>query len=235
VAGIEETSLRALAKLEQVLPARLRRRVAALQTYTVPVPDTGPSVDPAVLTLLVGACRDRECLRFDYQDHAGVARRRSVEPHRLVSWGRRWYLVAWDAERRDWRTFRVDRLRPLPPLGPRFAPRAPPAEDLAAYVSRGVAVAAWAVRARVLLHAPAAALSERLWPVYGVLEPRDERTCYLDIGSDTLPALAVLIGLLDVDFEVREPPELVAYLRTLAGRFRRSTRGAPRRPSGRPA
>ena len=231
VAGIAETSLRALTKLEGVLPARLRRRVAALQAYTVPVPDTGPSVDPAVLTLLAGACRDRVRLRCEYRGYAGAVQRRSVEPHRLVSWGRRWYLVAWDTGRRDWRTFRVDRLRPLLPAGPRFVPRAPPAEDLAAYVSRGVAVAAWAYRARVLLHAPAAALSERLWPVYGVLEPRDERTCYLDLGAETLPALAVLIGLLDVDFEVREPPELVAYLRSLSERYRRATPGRRRTPA----
>src|SRR5687768_4750127 len=117
VAGIEETSVRALAKLEQVLPSRLRHRVNALQSFTVPVPPDrpGPTVDPAVLTVLAAACRDAERLRFDYRGHDGSATVRSVEPHRLVSWGRRWYLVAWDVDRQDWRTFRVDRIAPRTP------------------------------------------------------------------------------------------------------------------------
>src|SRR5919112_4358487 len=124
IAGIEEASLRALAKLEQVLPARLRRRVSTLQTYTVPVPrdDTGPTVDTEVLMVLAAVCRDRERLRFDYADNSGAATVRAVEPYRLVSWGRRWYLFAWDLDRDDWRTFRVDRMQPRIPTGPRFAP-----------------------------------------------------------------------------------------------------------------
>ncbi|MEV7907757.1 helix-turn-helix transcriptional regulator, partial [Streptomyces anulatus] len=138
IAGIEEASLRALAKLEQVLPSRLRRRVNTLQTYTVPVPrdDAGPGVDPSVLTTLAAVCRDRERLRFDYHDHAGAATLRTVEPYRLVNWGRRWYLLAWDVERGDWRTFRVDRIRSRTPTGPRFTPRDLPDDDVAAYVSR---------------------------------------------------------------------------------------------------
>ncbi|MBR8745229.1 YafY family protein, partial [Nocardiopsis sp. MG754419] len=112
VTGIEETSVRALAKLLQVLPSRLRRRVDALGTFTVPMPSDGPTVDAQTLALIAAACRDSELLRFDYESHEGVPSRRVVEPHRLVSHGRRWYLVAWDTGREDWRTFRVDRLRP---------------------------------------------------------------------------------------------------------------------------
>src|SRR5438067_4262924 len=114
ITGIEETSLRALAKLEQVLPSRLRRRVEALRTYAVPVPpdSPGPRVDAEILTLVTAACRDHERLRFDYASHDGSQSRRLVEPYRLVHWGRRWYLVGWDVDRTDWRTFRVDRLRP---------------------------------------------------------------------------------------------------------------------------
>src|SRR5687767_9354023 len=108
VAGIKETSVRALAKLEQVLPSRLRHRVNALWTSTVPVPGDGPTVNPEVLTAIAGACRDHQRLRFDYRDHSGAGSVRTVEPHRLVCWGRRWYLLAWDTDRQEWRSFRAD-------------------------------------------------------------------------------------------------------------------------------
>jgi predicted DNA-binding transcriptional regulator YafY len=151
IAGIEESSLRALAKLEQVLPPRLRHRLAALQAYTVAVPTNtgGPRVASDVLTVLVAACRDRQRLRFDYRAHDGSMSRRDVEPYRLVNWGRRWYLVAWDTQRADWRTYRVDRVEPRTPTGPRFAARPLPDEDLARYVSRGVGAAAWRYQAQV--------------------------------------------------------------------------------------
>ncbi|MDX5574184.1 YafY family protein, partial [Streptomyces sp. ID01-9D] len=122
IEGIGESSVRALAKLEQVLPNRLRRRVGALGAFTVPMlhgPEAS-AVDPGVLTELAGACRDAERLRFAYRTHDGEDSRRTVEPHRLVCTERRWYLVAWDLERADWRTFRVDRITPTPPHGPRF-------------------------------------------------------------------------------------------------------------------
>ncbi|MEU8774149.1 YafY family protein [Streptomyces sp. NPDC048606] len=225
VPGTEETSLRALAKLEQVLPSRLRRRVRALQAYTVAVPADGPApaVSAEVLTTLVAACRDRERLRFDYLDHAGAPTRRVVEPHRAVNWGRRWYLVAWDVEREDWRTFRVDRIRPRTPAGPRFAPREAPDGDLAAYVSRRASSAAWRHHARVTVHAPAAAVVERINPAVGAVEAVDADTCVLVTGADTVGALAVHLGLLDLDFEVTDPPELVEELRRLADRYARAT------------
>jgi predicted DNA-binding transcriptional regulator YafY len=223
VAGIEETALRALAKLEQVLPSRLRRRVNALQTYTVPVPGSGPTVAAEVLTMIANACRDHERLRFDYRDHDRSASRRIVEPHRLAHARGRWYLVAWDLDREHWRTFRVDRVEPKPPAGPRFTPREPPAEDLATYISRGVGSAMWRYRARVRLHAPAAELRKRLPPTVGVLEPVDEHTCVLETGSDTPHLLTVYLGMLDVDFEVIEPPELVDHLRRLIKRYQRAT------------
>ncbi|BCB81945.1 WYL domain-containing protein [Phytohabitans flavus] len=225
VAGIEETSVRALAKIEQVLPARLRHRVNALQSYTVPVPPDrpAPTVDPAVLTLLAAACRDAERVRFDYRGHDGTATTRSVEPHRLVSWGRRWYLVGWDVDRQDWRTFRVDRIAPRSPTGPRFAPREDPPGGAAAHVARGVSAAAWRHTARVVVHAPAATVAERINPAVGVVEALDEQTCVLDTGADTIATLAVYLGLLDADFEVTSPPELVSYLRSLSDRYARAT------------
>jgi predicted DNA-binding transcriptional regulator YafY len=231
VAGIEETSVRALTKLEQVLPARLRHRVNALQSFTVPVPPDrpGPMVDPAVLSALAAACRDADRLRFDYQGHDGAATVRSVEPHRVVSWGRRWYLVAWDVDRQDWRTFRVDRITPRTPTGPRVPPRDGPPGGAAEYVARGVSAAAWRHVARVVVHAPADAVLERINPAVGVVESVDDRTCVLSTGADHVSTLAVHLGLLDFDFDVMGPPELVSHLRTLAARYARST---PRSQSG---
>jgi predicted DNA-binding transcriptional regulator YafY len=225
VAGIEETSLRALAKLEQVLPSRLRRRVNAVQTYTVPIPvdSPGPLVDPDLLATLAAACRDGVGLRLSYRSHGGEGSRRTVEPHRLVSWGRRWYLVAWDLDRDDWRTFRVDRIDPAVRLGVRFTPRQDPEGGVAAYVARGVSAAAWRHRVRITLHAPGEAIADRISPAVGVVEAVDASTCILDTGAESLETVAVWIAFLGVDFTVTEPPELVAQVRALAARYARAT------------
>lgn len=227
VTGIEETSLRALVKLEQILPPRLRHRVGAVADYTVPIPpdSPAPAVDPMLLTTLASACRDHERLRFDYQAHDGTSTVRSVEPHRLVSWGRKWYLVAWDTERSDWRTFRVDRIEPRTPTGPRFTPRdLPDGGDIAAYVARGVVSAGFRFQARVTVHAPAEVVAARINPAVGVVEAVDEHTCALATGADSVDTVAVYLGLLDADFEVTEPPELVERLRVLADRYQRALR-----------
>jgi predicted DNA-binding transcriptional regulator YafY len=221
VTGIQETSLRALAKLEQVLPSRLRHRVEALQTATVEIPARGPTVDPEVLSAIAGACRDHQRLRFDYRDHDGSASTRTVEPHRLAHDRGRWYLVAWDTDRQEWRTFRADRIQPRVPTGPRFVPRDPPDGDVASYLLRGVGAATWRYRARVRVHAPAARVAARLPPAV-VVEAVDERTCIINVGSDNPQMLAVYLGMLDADFEVREPRELVEQLGTLADRYRRA-------------
>src|SRR4029077_20381340 len=161
LAGIEETSVRALVKLEQVLPSRLRRRVNALSAYTVPVAFPGPTVEPQLLSTIAAACRDAEVLRMDYRKHDGTESTRSVEPYRLVHMGRRWYLVAWDRDRRAWRTFRVDRLQVRSPNGPRFTPREAPANDNRSYGTSNVRPAPMTYRARVVVHAPAAVITER--------------------------------------------------------------------------
>jgi predicted DNA-binding transcriptional regulator YafY len=222
--GIEDTALRALAKLDQVLPTRLRRRVAALATYVVPVPPDrpAPAVAATVLTTLTALCRDRERLPFLYRDHRGTEQRRTVEPYQVVSWGRRWYLVGWDVDRGDWRTFRVDRMQPQVPTGPRFAPRDPPWTDVAAYVAGRASSAAWRYRARVTVHAPAEVVLAHINPAVGTVGPVDEKTCVLNTGADTLHSLAVHLGLLDLDFTVTEPPELVEHLRRLSARFARA-------------
>ena len=227
IAGIEETSVRALAKLQQVLPARLRRRVSALQTYTVPVASAGPRVDPDTLTMIAGACRDHEQFRFGYRAHSGATSRRAVEPYRLINDRRRWYLLAWDLERDDWRTFRVDRVTPRTPTGPRFTPRALPADsEIAERVARGVAEATWRYRARVVVHASAAYVRGRL-PIQVDVRPLGEDRCVFEPGSDHPEMLALYLGLLGVDFTVEESPELVAALRALAQRYERATHPGP--------
>jgi predicted DNA-binding transcriptional regulator YafY len=219
IAGIEETSVRALAKLQQVLPARLRHRVSAFQSYALPMPSPGPQVDPDVLTVIASACRDHQRLPFDYRTHSGAARRRSVEPYRLVNDRRRWYLVAWDLDRDDWRTFRVDRIEPRTPTGPRFAPRPLPHDrEIAAAVARGVGEATWRYRARVIVHAPAAYVRRRL-PIPIEVESLGEDRSAFEPGSDHPEMLALYLGMLDADFEIVDSPELVHALRKLAGRY----------------
>ncbi len=224
VAGIEETSVRALAKLEHVMPTRLRRRVNAVGAVTVPYAAAGPAVDPEALATIATACRDHERLRFRYRSHDGASTRRVVEPHRLVHTGRRWYLVAWDAGREDWRTFRVDRIDARPAVDRRFVPREPPAQDIAAYVSRAVSATRDRWQARIVLRAPVEEVAGRVPHAVGTLEALDDASCLLRTGSDWLGGLAVYVANIGVDFEVLEPPELVEMVRTLAGRFGRATR-----------
>jgi predicted DNA-binding transcriptional regulator YafY len=224
VAGIEETSLRALTKLEQVLPSRLRHRVAALQAVAVPPSQTRSTVDPTVLTSVAAACRDTQLLRFDYRNHDGTASVRTVEPHRIVHTGRRWYLVGWDRDRVDWRTYRLDRMTPRSPTGPRFAPRELPDDrGFAAYASWAVSTARHRYQARITLHVPLAVAAEKVPPTSGLLESLDEHSCLLHTGSDSLDGLAVHVGVLGFDFEVHSPPELVEHVRELAARLTRAT------------
>jgi predicted DNA-binding transcriptional regulator YafY len=222
VTGIEETSVRALVKLEQVLPAHLRRRVRALQSATMTLPDGGPTVDPQSLTVIATACRDSELVRFAYRGRDGVASRREVEPHSLVNLGRRWYLVAWDRGRRDWRTFRVDRLTRPASTGVRFSPRTLPAKDAADYVARSMS--AWASRfeARVTLYAPAEAVRKRVPSHWGTVEPIDDASCEYRTSDDDLDWLALRIAMLGVEFEVRKPPELRDHLRAMGRRLERA-------------
>ncbi|WP_254712033.1 YafY family protein [Streptomyces sp. TRM64462] len=251
VEGIGETSVQALAKLEQVLPDRLRRRVSALTTFTVPMlraaPHADQQVDPAVLTELANACHDSERLRFRYQDHNGSESRRTVEPHRLVCTERRWYLVAWDVDRDGWRTFRADRITPTPPHGPRCAGgtpwssavetlgETPPAEDLAAYVARGVSTAAYTARAVIRLHTTAAEAAELIGPSDGVLEAESDTTCLLHTGASSLDVLVIHVVLMGLEFEVVEPAVLDDHIRTVRDRLsralERSARSGPSAPA----
>ncbi|MGV9678503.1 helix-turn-helix transcriptional regulator [Nocardia sp. NPDC003482] len=220
IAGIEESSLRALAKLEQVLPSRLRHRMTALQAATVAVPAGGPRIDPDTLTAIAAAVREQHRLRFDYRTHTGETSRRTTEPHRLVHTGRRWYLIGWDTDREDWRTYRVDRLTPRTPTGPRFTPRDAP--DAADFVAHAVTTAPYRYQARILLHTSATLAAERIAPTVGVLEARDAKTCVLHTGAHSLDALAAYLAGFGFEFRVLDPPELSTRLRELAALMNRA-------------
>ena len=218
VAGIEESSVRALAKLEQVLPSRLRRRVEALNTSVSPMPNAMPRVDAALLAAMAGACRDSETVRFAYKSREGVATVREVEPHRLVHTGRRWYLAAWDIERGNWRTFRVDRIEGRMTTGTRFIKRPPPDGDFVAYVARSIAYAPYSRQVTVLLKVPLATAAEKIPPSVGLLEAVDDGACLLRMGAPSFEGLGAFLAWIGFDFEVREPAELVDAIRSLGER-----------------
>lgn len=225
VAGVQEAALRALTKLDQVLPARIRTRVAELYSVVAPLYWAGPVVRPQVLSRLATACRDHRQAEIRYVDLRGRPSTRTIDPHGMVHTGARWYLVAWDDAREDWRTFRVDRIEGDVELGRRFTPRKVPGGDIAAFVSRSVSTSPYPVRARVVFHAPAATIAERVPPLAGFLRPRGKDRCVLESGAHSLDMLAVQLALVGADFDIEEPPELVEKARELAGRLRRATRG----------
>lgn len=222
VTGIEEASVRALLKLEQVLPARLSRRVTALHSFIVPLASHAAKVDANSLSTMAAACRDHYRLRFKYAGRSAAVTERSVEPHRLVHTGLRWYLVAWDVGRRDWRTFRVDRIQPPLATSSMFTPRKPPEGDFATYVSKSVSYRHFEHRARVTLHAPVAKVAERVPPMYGSLEAIDETSCTLVTGAPTLEMLAIHLAFIGVDFQVHEPVGLEEHLKAVMVRIARS-------------
>ncbi|MEV2256983.1 WYL domain-containing protein [Streptomyces sp. NPDC050147] len=231
-AGIEEAAARALTTVRQVMPARLRRRIDTLQVTAVQRPSRtpNPQVTGDVLMTLSAAVHAREVLRFDYApvsppeatdaDHTGSPPRR-VEPHHLVTWGARWYLVAWDLDREDWRTFRADRIAPRTPPGPRFTPREVPGGDVAAFVAgrfQGFDGSGhWPCRGEVILDLPAAVVSR--YSREGIVEELGPDRCRLVLGSWSWPALAAAIGGFDADIEVIGPSELKEAFAHLARRY----------------
>ncbi|MFC0601467.1 helix-turn-helix transcriptional regulator [Streptomyces palmae] len=231
VEGIEEASVRALAKLEQVLPARLRHRVATLQAATIPLVAAGgdaATVDPHLLSVMAAAITGHERLRFDYRSGDGTPSRRQAEPHRLVSTGRRWYLVAYDLDRADWRTFRVDRVTEACPTGARFTPRElPGGRGAAEFVSRSLARLQPDLELDVSFAAPAEFVAARLPATLGVPEPTGRLSCRLrTTATDSLEWLAVRLALVDCAFTVHTPAVLVDHLADLGTRLREAA-GVP--------
>lgn len=223
VSGIEEASVRALTKLEQVLPAALHRRIAALQEAIVPVPKHGMPVDAAVLVVIGQACRDRERLRFGYVRKDGEQADRTVEPHRLVADHGRWYLVAWCLRREDWRMFRVDRMTSPSVTGTRFAARSlPDGQDAASYVRASMRSQPMRWDASVRVLAPADALPREVTWWRGRVEPIDENSCRIRTSADNLEWLTVHLMFMDCDYVVEGPPELIDHVRKAAERMSRS-------------
>jgi predicted DNA-binding transcriptional regulator YafY len=225
--SMAESCARALAKVDRLLPAAVRHRLDALTAATVAVPSNDAAVPPRRLAALAGACRDRLRVRLGYRDHGGASTQRSVEPYRLVQAGRRWYLVAWDRDREDWRTLRVDRMREVHVTTFGFTPMQPP--DPAALVSHAVTTAPYRYRARVRLHAPVPEVAEHVPAAVGVLEACGDGTCVLSTGANSLESLAVHLALLPMDAEVLEPSELREVLATMAARLHRTATTGPNR------
>jgi predicted DNA-binding transcriptional regulator YafY len=224
-AGLGETAVSALLKLNQLLPMRLRKRVSALHTVTVSVARAGPVLNAETLATLAIACRDCLQVTVRYEDRGGKASTRTVEPLRLAHTGnRRWYLVAWDLSRGAWRTLRVDRIKGSPVTGDVFTPRSLPA-DVERYVADSISQAPYAYRAKFSLAGSVAELADRIPPWVGVLEPLGEARSLLSVGAET-PEVAVLqVMLCGVDFELLEPEDLRPCLREIAARLERASRG----------
>ncbi|HEY9290298.1 MAG TPA: WYL domain-containing protein [Microlunatus sp.] len=231
VAGIEDACTRALAKLEQILPPRLRPIIDALGATTERAPENidtdapDPQVDADALSTIATAVRAIEWLRFDYDGQPTL-----VEPYRVLSWRRRWYLVGRDPATDRWDVYRVDRMSLRMRTHRRFRPVPPPEGDYAAFTMRQVAFSGWNVHARLRIAAPASQVLDRINPTVGVVEAVDDATSVLFTGADSLDTVAAYIGMLNMDFTVESPAELVPLLATLAQRYARAAKISDHRP-----
>jgi predicted DNA-binding transcriptional regulator YafY len=227
VSGIAESSVRVLAKIVSVMPARLRQRVEALAAMTVPATwgsgGGGPAVDAAVLTAIALACRDAERIRFLYTSAGAVRTERYVEPHRMVSLGVRWYLVAYDLTRQNWRTFRLDRMAGPPRgTGERFRPRELPTADAAEFVRSRISGVFSGYDVEVLVSAPAAEVRARIGR-WCCVESAGPARCRVLMTTDSLDWPVFALGVIGADFSVVSPPELVELIRDWGARFGRAT------------
>ena len=223
VRGLGEASLRALTKLEQVLPKRLQRRIRALDAVAIPLQRTVPEgIDAEVLSHLATSCRDTVELLFSYRAGDGRRTSRTVEPYRLIHTAWRWYLLAYDRDRSDWRTFRVDRVEGRPRSGRTFAPRPLPSEDVAAYVSAAISPHGAGIRAEIVFHAPAGAIAKRLGSVAERIVEEGPDRCRVEARAPTAGYLALSLAFAEADFEVRDSPELAAQLQMMAERLMRA-------------
>jgi predicted DNA-binding transcriptional regulator YafY len=227
IGGMEETSVRALSKLETLLPPRVRQRVRNLNRYTVPLPGSQPVpiVDPELLTMLAGMCDLKERVRFWYDSspaRTGAESAHDVEPYRLVNRDHRWYLLGYDVRAEDWRIFDVNRLKARIPPGPRFTARELTEKEVAALLAHLVPPTSWRCEALVTFHVPAAEAAANLLPIEGRVEPVDERTCRARVGGESSRAIALVLARVGLPFRVEHPPELVDEIRRVGERFRQA-------------
>lgn len=222
IEGLEDTSLRALTKLEQVLPPRIRQRVSTLQAAVVPRVRSWVTIDVEVLTVVAQACRDRERLRFDYQRRDGETGERHVEPHQLVSIHQRWYLLAFDRDRDDWRTFRLDRMNSPWATRLRFDARPIPGGSAADYVEQSLRSIPTRYEVVATVHASATEMEGKFHHGETEIEPVGESRCTVRTRGDSLEWLAFAFIWLGVDFEIHDPPEMVEYVQQISVRLARS-------------
>jgi predicted DNA-binding transcriptional regulator YafY len=228
--GAGDAAARALTTVRQVMPSRLRHRINSLQITAVERPATRPaaSVDGDLLLAISSAVQAHEILRIGYGSETVDKPPRRVEPHHVITWDGRWYLVAWDLDRSDWRTFRLDRIRLHIPNGPRFTPRELPGGDVTTFVTgrfRGAddGIIGWPCRGTAILDLPAATVA--LYTRDGTVEELGPDRCRLTLGSWSWPSLAAAIARLDTEIEVVGPVELVDAFGYLARRFARTAAG----------
>ncbi|MEU7754180.1 WYL domain-containing protein [Micromonospora sp. NPDC049101] len=224
VAGAAEAALRALAKLDQVMPSRLRAEVRAVHGSTDTLVGPVAEIDAEVLVTLARACRDAVRVRFTYATRDGGEGERTVEPVRMVTTGRRWYLMAWDVDRDDWRTFRLDRLSTAVATTWRFRREHP---DPVAFVQRSVTAAPYRYLARARVHAPPDRVRSLVPPEVGRVEDDRDGWCVLVVGGESLDWLAAHLARLDYEVEVLEPPELREAAGLLARRLAVLAGGPP--------
>ncbi|MFC5491919.1 YafY family protein [Nocardioides caricicola] len=219
--GGEDTSLQALTKVIALMPPRLRRQMDALRSQTDGLPwSGGPVLDAGVITALAQACRDDEPVTFDYTARDGASSRRRVEPHRLVSAGRRWYLVGYDKDRQDWRSFRVDRVGGVQGSGQRVRPRELPGGDAAAFVAAGIRSMAQRYDVRLRIELPAEVVEADIGRWATVTADGDG--CLVHMPTDSLDWPVMVLARLGAEFRVDGPPELREVLAVAAERFSRS-------------
>lgn len=221
LAGLDEAAIRALIKLKQVLPSRLRRRVETLSKGIGALPGGGRTADPGLLLELARAVEEHDQLRLTYRRHDGTELRRTVEPYRVLHVGRHWYLYAWDLDRADWRNFRLDRLALRTPNGPKFTPRPVP-DDLERDLVRGITTSAYRYRCRLLVEASTERVREVFGPTVAAVTPLPDGRCEVETGSASLTEVAVYVGLLEAEFTILEPAELTGVVAGVAGRLGRA-------------
>jgi predicted DNA-binding transcriptional regulator YafY len=221
IAHMDEAAIGVLAKIDRVMPARLRKRASSLHSITVSLPGAHEAPAADALMQIAGACRDQKKLTIGYADRSGRESSRRIEPVRLAHTGRRWYLVAWDIERNDWRTFRADRIRRVVEPGTHFTPRKLP-RDVVTFVSQSIAYEPYSCRARLKLEGSHGELSKRIASWIGVLEPLDEQHCVLSVGAPSPEALVAFMLMAGVDFQLLDAKELLPQLREIARHLNRA-------------